>query len=456
MRKFILATFVTCLATAAVAQKLSYPLVSTGQVECYDLNGEAIAPPKKGSALYGQDGNYQAGLPMSYRDNGDGTVTDLNTGLIWEQTPSAGPVTWGEAGEYCENLELGGYSDWRLPTLKELFSISNFSAGWPYLDTFFFKLSVEGRVDKDEQYWASEKYVGETVEGRSNAAFGVNHATGHIKAYPAGGGSDDRPQQGNRNQAQRGGQRQGEGQGQRPQMGQRPEGGDSLRMAGGRPPMGQQGGEQGQSQGQRPQMGQRGEQGQQQGGGAPQMMGNPMQKRVRAVRGSVYGVNKFVDNGNGTISDKATGLMWSKDDNGKGVEWSDAIKYAESSKQAGHKDWRLPNVKELQSIVDYRYAPSIKGVTAAIDPIFNCTPFVNEAGDNDYGYYWTSTSALFRGGSPFYFAWYVAFGRAVNNAGIDMHGAGAVRFDTKHDNGMEVEGGEERYYNFVRLVRVEK
>lgn len=185
----------------------------------------------------------------------------------------------------------------------------------------------------------------------------------------------------------------------------------------------------------------------------PMMMGNPMAKQVRAVRGNIYGENKFVDNGDGTISDKATGLMWAKDDNGKGIEWTDALIYAEGATLAGYSDLRLPNVKELQSIVDYSRAPSNETLEAAIDPIFNCTQFVNEAKDADFGYYWTNTSACFRKGTPYYFAWYVAFGRAVNNQGKDFHGAGAVRFDSKANNDIAVEGGEERYHNFVRLVR---
>ncbi|MDP8268099.1 MAG: hypothetical protein P9L97_05165, partial [Candidatus Tenebribacter davisii] len=89
---------------------------------------------------------------------------------------------------------------------------------------------------------------------------------------------------------------------------------------------------------------------------------------------------------------------------------------------------------------------------AAIDPLFTCTQIINEAGDDDYPYYWTSTSALFESGGAYYYAWYVAFGMAVNAEGQDFHGAGAVRFDTKVEDGPAGEGGE-RYYNYVRLVR---
>ncbi len=412
----ILTTIAATLICVSGYSQLSYQINATGQTKCYDDKGKQIKAPKEGTALYGQDANYLSGVEMKFKDNGDGTVTDLNSGLMWQQVPPSEGSTWAKAKEYCEALELGGYTDWRMPTLKELFSISNFEVGWPYLDTLYFKLS-NGEVTKDEQYWCDNMYVGETAEGRDDAAFGVNHVTGHIKAYPAG---NKMPERGERAEGR----------------GQRPEGGN-----GGRPPM-QAGGRPGGNMPPPPGGGQ---------GGRPR--GNPMAKQVRAVRGEIYGVNQFVENGDGTISDKATGLMWAKSDNGKGIEWIEALPYAENSTLAGYSDWRLPNVKELQSIVDYTKAPSSKGVEAAIDPIFSCTPFVNEAGNDDYGYYWTSTSACFTKGRPFHFAWYVAFGRAVNGEGADMHGAGAVRFDAKANNGTKVEGNEERYYNFVRLVR---
>lgn len=394
---------------AGVVQN-NYTQITTGQVVTYGEDGEILNNLKPGDSLYGQDANYLKGNKMSFQKNEDGTILDLNSGLMWQEVPTTEGFDWQGAKDYVENLELGGYDDWRMPTLKELFSISDFSEGWPYLDTAYFSLVNNEHVDKSEQYWADNQYVGHTEEGRYTAAFGVNHATGHIKAYP-GEEPEDR------------GDRKGPPPGNQNPQGQQGEQKDDNRP----PPPGN---------GERP-------------------AGNPMLKHVRAVRGTIYGTNDFVDNADQTITDKATGLMWSKNDSQQGFDWKNALVHAEESDLAGYTDWRLPNVKELQGIVDYDYAPGAKDSdfnSAAIHPIFNISQITNENGDKDYPYFWTSTSARFQKGKPYYYAWYVAFGRAVNPMGLDFHGAGAVRFDTKHENGPAGEGGE-RYYNYVRLVR---
>jgi Protein of unknown function (DUF1566) len=91
---------------------------------------------------------------------------------------------------------------------------------------------------------------------------------------------------------------------------------------------------------------------------------------------------RFVDNGDGTVTDKCTGLMWQKDtaDTSElfqdSLEWCDAIDFCEQLSFAGHDDWRLPNVRELQSIVDYGRREQ------AINPAFTA---LSE-------YYWSSTS----------------------------------------------------------------
>jgi len=105
---------------------------------------------------------------------------------------------------------------------------------------------------------------------------------------------------------------------------------------------------------------------------------------------------RFVDNGDGTITDKATGLMWVQDGTGAGcnngatLTWNNAIDWAEGLTFATYSDWRLPNVKELQSIVDYGR------VSPAIDPVFTNT-------QSDL--YWSSTT--YAGGSGY--AWVVDF-----------------------------------------------
>ncbi|MCY1722381.1 DUF1566 domain-containing protein [Prolixibacteraceae bacterium Z1-6] len=78
----------------------------------------------------------------------------------------------------------------------------------------------------------------------------------------------------------------------------------------------------------------------------------------RMVRGNPdYGKNNLVDNGDGTVSDLATGLMWQKADDGNSYNWEEALDYAWNLELAGYSDWRLPDAKELQSIVDYTRSP---------------------------------------------------------------------------------------------------
>jgi hypothetical protein len=108
---------------------------------------------------------------------------------------------------------------------------------------------------------------------------------------------------------------------------------------------------------------------------------------------------RFTDNGDGTVTDHCTGLMWQRDtadvnEDGQStdrdfVTWCGALAYCEGLSFAGHDDWRLPNVRELQSILDYgRLSPSI-------DPVFRALR-----------YYWSSTSTP---GDPAH-PWVVDFG----------------------------------------------
>ncbi len=166
--------------------------------------------------------------------------------------------------------------------------------------------------------------------------------------------------------------------------------------------------------------------------------------------------------GDGTVTDLATGLMWMQTDSAVGLNWEEALAYAEDLNHGAHDDWRLPHAKELQSIVDYTRSPDTTE-SAAIDPIFQIDTLFNEAGQLDYPFYWTSTTHVSTApGNAYASAAYIAFGRAMGymrNQWMDVHGAGAQRSDPKQGNptdfrwGRGPQGDNIRIYNHVRCVR---
>lgn len=135
---------------------------------------------------------------------------------------------------------------------------------------------------------------------------------------------------------------------------------------------------------------------------------------------------RFIDNADGTITDTATGLQWEKKCDGCGGlhdvrrqsrwssphdetvwDWLAAINAEGGRGFAGYDDWRVPNLKELQSIVDYdRFNPSVgtafDGAACGLgcrdlrDPACSCT---------ENSEYWTATTSR----ADANFAWYVGF-----------------------------------------------
>ena len=93
---------------------------------------------------FGEDSDYTIN-PPSYTDNGDGTITDDVTGLMWQKT-DGGSVVWEDAIAYADLLSLAGHQDWRLPTSDELFGILDHSQHNPALDITCFPPS-------GAQYW---------------------------------------------------------------------------------------------------------------------------------------------------------------------------------------------------------------------------------------------------------------------------------------------------------------
>jgi len=175
---------------------LPYSIVDTGQVRSYDDRAE-ISYPSPGAAFFGQDAQYDGNQP-SYRDNGDGTVIDLNTGLMWQADPGT-KKTFAQAVAGATACRTGGYEDWRLPTIKELYSLILFSGTdpdpssrqtrdqTPFLDTQHFRFrygrASDGDRVIDSQYASATRYVSTTMNGNPTM-FGVNFADGRIKGYP--------------------------------------------------------------------------------------------------------------------------------------------------------------------------------------------------------------------------------------------------------------------------------
>lgn len=107
-----------------------------------------------------------------FTDNGDGTVTDANTGLMWQQGEAGSTMNWEGALTYCETLSFAGYSDWRLPNIKELESITDDSLYDPAIDTNYFPEAYAS------PYWSSTTYASDT-----SYAWYVYFYSGSVSSY---------------------------------------------------------------------------------------------------------------------------------------------------------------------------------------------------------------------------------------------------------------------------------
>lgn len=358
-----------------------FEIVDTAQTKCFNSIAQ-ISPPESGAAFYGQDAQF-AGNQPSYTISSTGrTVIDNVTGLQWMKGPNTtllsptptNKKTFSQAQSFVNTvntINYGGFNDWRLPTIKELYSIIEFSGidptGYigstalltPFIDKNFFNFGYgqpgAGEELTDSQYVTSTRSV-VTSGNSSTIVYSVNFANGTAQGY------DLTP------------------------------------------------------------------------------VGQPEQTFfVQLVRGNSYGLNAFVNNNDGTITDNATGLMWSRIDSGSGLDWESALAWVQtknSQNYLGHNDWRLPNAKELHSIVDFGNSPDYNGLPAIDTAYFLCSSITNEAGINDYPYYWTSTTHETVGTQSGTTAAYIAFGRALGfdsyqNQWVDIHGAGSQRNDPK-------------------------
>jgi Protein of unknown function (DUF1566) len=123
-----------------------------------------------------QDGDIQAGKPLSYQDNGDGTITDLNTGLIWEKKSDDDSIHDKDTAYNWDNAfvvhvaglnaaSFAGHQDWRLPNVKELSSIVDYENVNPavagaFNDTCLFNCTVlTCSCTAPGNYWSSTTFA---------------------------------------------------------------------------------------------------------------------------------------------------------------------------------------------------------------------------------------------------------------------------------------------------------
>lgn len=156
----LIAVLAFSLSVADAAALVSLP--RTGQTTCWDASGSPIA-----CAGTGQDGDKQVGvaLPSSrFNDNGNGTITDKLTGLVWLKNANCfGYKPWTKALDKANTLSNGACSlsdgskagDWRLPNRKELQSLLNRQQGnsIAYLGSYGF--SAIQQPTADVLYWTS-------------------------------------------------------------------------------------------------------------------------------------------------------------------------------------------------------------------------------------------------------------------------------------------------------------
>ena len=293
-------------------------LPETGQTTCYDTDGNII-----GCSGTGQDGDIQAGVEWPsprFTDHGDGTVTDHLTGLMWTKDANlpGGTKMWEEALEYAASLNNGsgtyGYTDWRLPNIKELESIVDAERINPALP----QGHPFNNVQNNSWYWSAT-----TNDDMKTAAWILYLLTGQVDnqykntshyVWPVRTGQTG-----------------------------------TIRL---------------------PKTGQT----------TSYATGDDGDIQT----GITWPSPRFTDHGDGTVTDNLTGLMWTKDTNLPGFQktWQQALNYMATLNTGGYTDWRLPNRKELLSLIDR--SQSVNVLTEG-HPFINLSAF----------HFWSSSTRVY-------------------------------------------------------------
>ncbi|MDD5255510.1 MAG: DUF1566 domain-containing protein [Candidatus Omnitrophica bacterium] len=296
----------------AIPYKMQKPFIwgiffGLGAGICYTPLSERYVRAVRG----GVDKRFGKAETTRFKDNGDGTITDSLTGLMWQKEENE-RMDWYSALKVCKDMRIAGFSDWRLPNLKELNTILNldYTNGWWYYKDFF---PAKGLQPPLLHYFSSTPYEGIYV-WVTNFCFGYDgyYASKNAKLLFRAVRNVNAPVK-------------QEVVFKFPDSGMRKCYDDEGKI-----------------------------------------IAAPKKGKRFSGQDGTYTINplSFTKLGDGMVKDNNTGLVWelkSFDKSGYNYfdntyTWEEAHEYVRllnAKKYQGFSDWRLPNREELRSIVDY-------------------------------------------------------------------------------------------------------
>lgn len=180
-----------------IADSYSSPFFKTGQTLCYNNNSVETCTGNTGSDFYGQEPepNFSYTAHNFELRSEDTVVEETVSGLFWQRDTlgnygygkeddfhyycnAHSSCTFDEAEAYCSNLRLGGYNNWRLPTITEFSTIMNYYGNENRIDSIF--------TNTREEYWTQEGKIFSSVNG--TLANPENNSTHQIKCVRSGNG----------------------------------------------------------------------------------------------------------------------------------------------------------------------------------------------------------------------------------------------------------------------------
>lgn len=161
-------TLGTCAQSGSCLYQPASPTTCSASTVC-----ERIAPASCADPTWAEWPVPPSVAPTNYRDNGDQTIVDTVTGLIWQQGASTSGMVWSATGPYCAGQTTGGHTDWRVPTKIELSSLFDYGrTGKVFNSTVF--------GGPGDYYWTST--VMASIPGN---AWTVNFSSGSVFQYAA-------------------------------------------------------------------------------------------------------------------------------------------------------------------------------------------------------------------------------------------------------------------------------